>query len=49
MPLRNIYFSGPDGTYRKLLNVEKVKKEYNWQAKTSLEDGIKKVVDFYKL
>lgn len=39
--------SYPDGTYRKLLNVEKVKHAYGWQATTSLEEGIKKIIDYY--
>ena len=29
------------------LNTTKAKKELNWSAKTSLEDGIKKTVNWY--
>ena len=44
----NIVFdaSKPDGTPRKLLNVDKLK-ELGWQAHTSLKDGIAKAYSDY--
>ena len=36
----------PDGTPRKVLDVSKTR-ELGWEAKTSLDDGIKKVCDWY--
>jgi GDP-L-fucose synthase len=38
--------SKPDGTPRKLLDVSKVK-QLGWKAKTSLEEGIRKVYGWY--
>ena len=38
--------SKPDGTPRKLLDVTKLHK-LGWQAKISLEDGIKQAYDWY--
>jgi GDP-L-fucose synthase len=40
--------SKPDGTPRKVLDVAKIN-SYGWKAKTNLEDGIKKVYEWYKL
>ncbi len=40
--------SKPDGTPRKVLDVTKIN-SYGWKAKTNLEDGIKKVYEWYKL
>ncbi len=37
----------PDGTPRKLLNVERISK-LGWNAKTELKDGLKKTVDWYE-
>lgn len=36
----------PDGTPRKLLDVSKIK-SLGWSAKTSIDDGIRKTVDWY--
>ena len=38
----------PDGTPRKVLDVSKTR-ELGWEAKTSLDDGIKKVCDWYEM
>ena len=38
--------SMPDGTPRKLLNVDKLK-ALGWEAKTSLRSGIKKAVAWF--
>jgi GDP-L-fucose synthase len=38
--------SKPDGTPRKLLDVSKIK-ELGWEAKISLEEGIRKAYDWY--
>lgn len=38
--------SKPDGTYRKLLDVSKMK-QFGWSAKIELEEGIKKVYNEY--
>lgn len=39
--------SKPDGTYQKLMDVSRLK-QLGWQARISLEEGIKKVYDDYK-
>ena len=39
--------SKPDGTPRKLLDVSQIKK-LGWQAKTSLEKGIKLTIDNFE-
>jgi GDP-L-fucose synthase len=39
--------SKPDGTPRKLLNISKFRK-LGWEHKISLEEGIKKTIDWYK-
>jgi GDP-L-fucose synthase len=38
--------SKPDGTLRKLLNIDKLKK-LGWESKVSLEDGIKQTYNWY--
>ena len=37
----------PDGQMRKLLNVERMKKELGWQPPTSLRDGLRKTIEWY--
>jgi len=39
--------SMPDGTYRKLLDVSKLK-ELGWESQITLEDGIKNTIDWYQ-
>ncbi len=39
-------FSRPDGTPRKLLDVNKIR-GMGWEAKTGLEEGIRKTYDWY--
>lgn len=39
--------SKPDGTPRKLLNIERISK-LGWQAETGLEEGLKKTIDWYE-
>jgi GDP-L-fucose synthase len=39
--------SKPDGTPRKLMDVSKIN-GFGWKAKTSLEEGIESVYDWYK-
>lgn len=39
--------SYPDGTMRKLLDISKIK-SLGWSPKTSLEEGLKKTIDFYR-
>ncbi len=39
--------SKPDGVYRKLLDVNKIK-ELGWEAKTSLSEGVKKTYEWYE-
>jgi len=40
--------SKPDGAVCKIMVVEKMKKIFNWEPKTTLEEGIKKTVLWYK-
>jgi GDP-L-fucose synthase len=40
--------SQPDGQPRRMLNVEKAKKEFGFQAKTGLEDGLKQTIEWYR-
>lgn len=37
----------PNGQPRRKLNISKAKKELNFEAKTSLEEGLKKTIDYY--
>ena len=39
--------SKPDGTYQKLLNIERIS-QLGWTHKTKLEDGIKKTINYYR-
>lgn len=39
--------SKPDGAPYKVMNVDKMKKIFNWTPPTKLEEGIKKTVDWY--
>ena len=39
--------SKPDGAMLKVLDVSKIKEELNWEATTSLRDGLKKSVEWY--
>lgn len=39
--------SKPDGAPYKIMNVEKMKKIFNWVPETKLEDGIKQTVQWY--
>lgn len=38
----------PDGQPRRCLNVEKARKEFGFEAKTSLREGLKKTIEWYK-
>jgi len=38
----------PDGQPRRCLDVSRAKKELNWTAKTSLEEGLKKTITFFE-
>ena len=38
--------SKPDGTPRKVMDVSKIN-ELGWEAKVSLEEGVKKVYEWY--
>lgn len=40
--------SKPDGQPRRSLNTEKAKKEFGFEAKTGLRDGLKKTIECYK-
>ena len=39
--------SKPDGQPRRMLDVSKARKEFGFRAKTSLEEGLKKTIDWY--
>ena len=39
--------SRPDGAPYKIMNVEKMKKKFNWFPKTNVQTGIKKTVQWY--
>ena len=39
---------GEDDVYTILLDPEKVKREFDWDIKTPLEEGIKKTIEWYK-
>jgi GDP-L-fucose synthase len=38
----------PDGQPRRMLNTSRAKKEFGFKAKTSLEEGLKKTIEWYK-
>jgi len=40
--------SKPDGQPRRMLDVSKAKKEFNFTAKTNFDEGLKKTVEWYK-
>ncbi|MBU1173347.1 MAG: GDP-L-fucose synthase, partial [Proteobacteria bacterium] len=40
--------SKPDGQPRRLLDISKAHKEFGFQASTSLVEGLKKTVDWYR-
>jgi GDP-L-fucose synthase len=40
--------SKPDGTPRRCLDISKAKKEFGFEVKTSLEDGLRKTIEWYK-
>lgn len=40
--------SKPDGQPRRLLDVSKAMREFNFKAKTSLEEGLKKTINWYR-
>ena len=33
---------------KKLLNIQKIKKNFKWSPKVSLEEGLKKTIKFYE-
>ena len=39
---------GVDDVFTILIDPSKTEKDFNWKAKTKLEDGIKKAIDYYK-
>jgi UDP-glucose 4-epimerase len=39
---------GPDDVYSILLDPSKTKQDFNWQATTSLEDGVRKGIEWYR-
>jgi len=39
--------SKPDGQPRRMLNVSRAEREVGFKAKTSLEEGLKKTIDWY--
>jgi len=39
--------SKPDGAIKKTFGITKMKKELNWRPQTSLEEGIKKTIDWF--
>jgi len=40
--------SKPDGQPRRMLDVSKAEKEFDFKARTSLEEGLKKTIEWYK-
>jgi GDP-L-fucose synthase len=40
--------SNPDGQPRRRLNIDKAKKEFGFEAKTDLENGLRKTIDWYQ-
>ncbi len=41
-------YEGVEKVKRSVLNIEKIKKELNWKPKVSLEQGLKKTIDWYE-
>lgn len=41
--------SKPDGTMRKVLDISKMVETLDWQPKTSLEEGLKKTIDWFQI
>ena len=41
-------YEGVEEVKRSVLNIEKIKKELNWEPKVSLEQGLKKTIDWYE-
>jgi len=39
--------SKPDGQPRRMLDTSKAEKEFSFKSKTSLEDGLKKTIEWY--
>jgi len=39
---------GPDDVYSILLDPSKTKRDFNWEATTSLEDGVSKAIEWYR-
>ncbi len=39
--------SKPDGQPRRMLNISRAEKEFGFRAKTSLEEGLRKTIDWY--
>ncbi len=37
----------PDGTMRKVLNINKMKQALNWEPTTSLQEGLKRTIDWF--
>ena len=38
----------PTGPKRRVVDISKAKKEFGFKIKTSMENGIKKTIDWYK-
>jgi len=40
--------SKPDGQFRKVLDVSRMKEELNWEPRTNLKEGLNKTIEWYK-